>query len=88
MKAVSQNLGIREMISFLLSKKGRRSWLYFCSTLRISSLAFSFIASISFWQPSMSSSAACVSSSKSRSSTGSSARAFFAAPRAPFSDIL
>ena len=50
-----------EIISFLLSKYGFRNLLYFCSTLRISSLAFSLRPSISFWQVSISSRADWVS---------------------------
>lgn len=44
---------MRLIISFRFSKNGFRSLLYFCSTLRISSDAFSFNASISFWQASI-----------------------------------
>merc|ERR1719320_887173 len=63
------------MIEFRFSKNGLLSKLYFCSTFKISSLAFSFIASISFWQPSISSRAFWVSSSNSLSSTDSSSLA-------------
>lgn len=51
--AVTQKFGMRLIISFRFSKNGFRNLLYFCSTLRISSDAFSFSASISFWHASI-----------------------------------
>lgn len=46
MNAVNQKFGIFLIASLRFSKNGFRNLLYFCSILRISSLAFSFKASI------------------------------------------
>lgn len=72
-KAVNQNSGIFLMSCVRFSNSGRRILLNFCSILRMSSDAFSFRRSISFWQPSMLSRAAV------SSSLISSLLAFFAA---------
>ena len=58
-----QKLGIFLMSSLRFSKYGFLSLLYFCSTFKISSDAFSFKESISFWQVSISSNAFCASES-------------------------
>lgn len=59
--AVTQKLGILAMRSERFLKKGCRSLLYFCSTVRISSLACSFSLSISFCTSSICSIASCCS---------------------------
>jgi len=57
--AVTQKFGILLMSSVRRWKWGCRILLYFCSTLRISSLACSFSRSISFWTSSILSIASC-----------------------------
>lgn len=66
--AVTQKFGMFLMISLRFSNSGFRNLLYFCSTFRISSDAFSFIESISFWHVSI-----CSKNSDSPSANPSSA---------------